>query len=69
MEDKEHDSECTQPFLTISQAVNLKENLEENMINCCITNLDFLQHLEGQSSHNLDSITNLRDFYEHSTSV
>ena len=47
--------------------MSLKENLEENMINCCIYNLDFPQHLEGQFSNNLDIITNLQDFYENST--
>ncbi len=42
VEEEEHDSECTRPILTIAQAMSLKENSEENLINHCITNLDFL---------------------------
>ena len=47
VEEEEHDSEGTQPVSTISQAMRLKENSEGNLINCCISNLDFPQHLVG----------------------
>ena len=49
--------------------MSLKENSKEKLINCCISNPDFSQQEEGQSSHNLDFITTLWDFHEHSTAA
>lgn len=42
VEEEGHDSEGTLPVLTIAQAMSLKQNSEEKLINCCISNLDFL---------------------------
>lgn len=49
--------------------MSLKENSEENLINCHISNHDFSQHLKGQSSPNLDIITNLQNSYKYNTIV
>lgn len=47
VEEEGRDSEGILPVLTIAQAMSLKENSEENLINCCISNLDFLQQLDS----------------------
>lgn len=47
--------------------MSLNKNLEENLINCFISNPDFLQQEEGKCSHNLDLITNLQGFHQYIT--
>lgn len=39
--DGEHNSKIIHPFFTIAQAMSLKENTKENLINCYISNPDF----------------------------
>lgn len=56
-------------MLTIAKAMNLKENTEENLVNCYISNLDFVQHLEGQSSPNIDIIIDVQKYYKYSTTT
>lgn len=43
VEEEGPNSKGTLPILTIAQAMSFRENLEENLINCCISNPDFLQ--------------------------
>lgn len=49
--------------------MSLKENSKENLINCHISNPNFSQHLEGQSSPNIEIITNLKNPYKYNTAT
>lgn len=41
---EEHNSKIIHPVLTIAQAMSLEENIEENLINCYISNPIFSHH-------------------------
>lgn len=64
--EEELNSEIIQPILTIAQAMGLKENNRDKLINFPIPNPDFSDHLEGQSSPEIDVIVE-HNFQDHST--
>lgn len=58
--DDDHNKETTHLVLTIAQAMSLKENIEDNLINHYISiNPYFLQHFGWQPTHEQDHIDSL----------
>jgi hypothetical protein len=53
--DEDNNDEVFQPILTIAQAMSLKENTDENLINHCITNPDLPQYFGGKSSSHIQT--------------
>lgn len=49
--------------------MNLKENSEENLINCHISIPDFSRNIEGQSSPSLDIITKQQNSLKYDTTT
>jgi hypothetical protein len=50
LDDPNNDEEVIQPLLTIEQAMSLKKNTDENLLNNFITNPDFTQYFGGKPS-------------------